>query len=118
MAIFFLYEVYIGVMKINKFSLSDNNLLYASPNIEVHNKGCADKRDYKQEYNKQNKINEDRPAERVSLSGSERSGDSISFKGNPKLVANIVKGAISNSTAGEALPICFKILWQTFTSGR
>ncbi len=90
--------VCIGVMKIEKLSLSDNNFLYGSPANEIYQKGLAVKKecDHKQE-----DLTKHRPAEPTSLSGSERlaqtesfkahyANNSVNFKGNPKLITNAV----------------------------
>ena len=56
-----------------------------------------------QNYSSQNELNNNqiRPAERASLSGSEHLNGNISFTGDPKMVTNIAKTALSKAGVGE-----------------
>lgn len=86
--------VYVSVMKINKALLSDNNIMYGNNSAKERLKSGFIHQSSEEKFD----IQQNRPAERASLSGSEHlSGnnkDTVSFTGDPKLVTNIAREAL------------------------
>lgn len=81
--------VYVSVMKTTNNLLSNNNIKYGS----IHQKGRLKESSIQQNSEMQNYG----PAERESLSGSERlGGDTVHFGGDPKLITNITKEMLQN----------------------
>ncbi len=81
-----------NVMRVNKLLLTDNTTSYGNSRLrERHKEGALYDGSNKTECN----ITKNRPAERVSLGGSERLRENQpSFTSNPKLVTNIAKEAL------------------------
>lgn len=89
-----------NVMRVTREILSNNSITMYGEHAKHRHKGEALIQQNNSSQTEPNN-NEIRPAKRASLSGSEHLNGNISFTGDPRMVTNIAKSAISKAGVGE-----------------